>query len=77
MQRPSKSWKRIQYYDHDFEKSSDRTLTPTTYQFVKEKDNHVEDNITIQLNDIPISKVRVTGPAVVFVKMSFFEPESV
>lgn len=76
VQRPSKSWIKINYSDHDWQKSTDKTLTLTTYQFVNLTDVAKQEIIQSEICGIPVSRTRVTGPAVTIVKMSFFEPES-
>ena len=71
VQRP-KSWKRIQYSDHDWNKDSKRTITITTYQFVKKKEISEEVMIS-ELAGIPACTTRLQGPAVSLVKATYFE----
>jgi len=75
VQRPSKSWVKISYSDHDWEKDSDRTLAITTYQLLKQKQLFENPEYTTHLTGIPVSKSRTTGMGVSLVKMSYFEKE--
>ena len=73
--RPSKSWKRVRYSDHHFDKDSKRSITITTYQLVKENTN--DSHILTTLGSIPVTRTRVTGKGICIVKASYFELESV
>ncbi|XP_021376553.1 uncharacterized protein LOC110465207 [Mizuhopecten yessoensis] len=76
IQRPSKSWVKVRYSDHDWQKNSDRTLVPTTYQLVSMTDLSKEENVLCELDGIPMVKTRVTGPGLSIIKSSLFEQES-
>ncbi|CAG2227923.1 unnamed protein product [Mytilus edulis] len=76
VQRPSKSWVKVRYCDHDWEKSTDKTITPTTYQFVNLSNVSKEEVLLSELDGIPMVKTRVNGPGLTLIKASFFEPES-
>ena len=74
--RPSKSWQRVRYSDHHFSKDSRRTVTITTYQFVSRKEMH--DQVLISaIDDIPVTRTRVTGPGLCLVKATHFEAETI
>ena len=70
--RPSKSWRRIRYSDHGFEKDSRRSVTVTTYQFVVQKEI-TESCLITHLEGVPVSRTRVTGPGLCLVKSTYFE----
>ena len=76
VQRASKSWVKVQYSDHNWEKSSERTLTPTTYQFVNLTELSKQEVLLSEIDGIPLVKTRVTGEALTLIQASFFEPES-
>ncbi len=66
VQRPSKSWVRIQYEDHDFKKETQRSLTISTYQIQSASElGNVEGNMN-----------KYDGQGACIVKMHFFEKES-
>lgn len=73
VQRPSKSWKKISYSDHDWDKDRNRTLAITTYQLIQRKMD-TEEYIN-QLNGIPLTRSRLSGEGISIVKMSFFQKE--
>ena len=78
VQRPSKSWKKVVYSDHDWEKDTKRSLQITTYQFVKVKNSLSDDkNYAYDLCSIPICQSRITGGGMSVVKLHFFEPSTV
>jgi hypothetical protein len=76
VQRPSKSWKKVVYSDHDWEKDTKRSLQITTYQFVRVKDHANTDNV-LQLNGIPVCQSRLTGGGISIVKLHYFEGSTV
>ena len=73
VQRPSKSWVRVQYKDHDWAKDTNRTLAITTYQFVKVSEIDISPQYDIQsrIGCIGISKTRLSGSGVSVVKIHF------
>jgi hypothetical protein len=75
--RPSKSWRQIRYSDHHFEKDSKRSITITTYQFVKENSFSPSSNILTTIGDLPVTRTRVTGRGLCVVKSAYFQDESV
>ena len=77
VQRPSKSWLRVQYEDHDWEKDSNRTIAVTTYQLLKVKDVSDSTDEISHLNSIPLCNSRLSGPGISVVKMSYFQKESI
>ena len=76
VQQPSKSWVKVQYSDHNWDKSSKRTLTHTTYPFVNLTELSKQEMLLSEIDGIPLVKTRVTGEALTLIKASFFEPES-
>ncbi|CAC5412537.1 unnamed protein product [Mytilus coruscus] len=77
VQRPSKSWKKVIYSDHDWEKDTKRSLQITTYQFVKVKDMSENEDIVAQFSGIPICQSRLTGGGLSIVKIHYFENSTV
>ncbi|CAG2236052.1 unnamed protein product [Mytilus edulis] len=61
VQRPSKSWIKISYSNHDWAKDSNRTLAITTIQLISPKQSSVSNDYEYlsQLDGIPIYKIKV------------------
>lgn len=77
VQRPSKSWKRISYEDHDFSRDSSRTVCITTYQLHDiERTTDCELSSAAYIGNARISSSRIRGQGVSIVKMTAFQPES-
>ncbi|WAQ93675.1 hypothetical protein MAR_006146 [Mya arenaria] len=74
VQRPSKSWTRIRYSDHDWEKNCENTLQISTYQFVEVISEHSE--VVSFIGTVGVTKTRVKGNGVSVVKMHYFEPST-
>lgn len=77
VQRPSKSWTKINYADHDWAKDTRRTLIVTTYQFVHLSKISEEEIALSSVGGIPVCRTRVTGPGEAIVKIGFFEPSTI
>jgi hypothetical protein len=77
VQRPSKSWKRVQYEDHDWAKDTNRTLCITTYQLIKPKKDLLSGGDACTLGQVVVNKAKFAGRGISVVKMSYFEKESV
>ena len=77
VQRPSKSWVRINYADHDWDKDARRTLTITTYQFVNLTSSTREQTALAAVGGVPFFKTRVSGPGESIVKISFLEHSTI
>lgn len=75
VQRPSKSWVRVQYEDHDWSKDPNRTLCLSTYQLIQRKVVVDDPELLSQLGHLNISSSRTSGPAVTLVKASYFQKE--
>ena len=73
VQRPSKSWVKVQYSDHDWEKDSTRTLAVTTYQFVSVDTIYEEEQLQSVIAGVSVSKTRIRGNGVSLVKIHFLE----
>ncbi|CAG2254246.1 unnamed protein product [Mytilus edulis] len=78
VQRPSKSWIKISYSNHDWAKDSNRTLAITTIQLISPKQSSVSNDYEYlsQLDGIPICKSKIGGKGISLIKMSYFEKES-
>ena len=76
VQRPSKSWRKISYADHDWQKDTQRSLQITTYQFVKLKEKKMDVDCII-LDDTPVCQTNLTGPGLSLVKEHFNEGSTV
>lgn len=74
VQRPSKSWTRIRYSDHDWEKNCENTLQISTYQFVEVISEQSE--VLSFIGTVGVTKTRVRGNGVSLVKMHYFEPST-
>ena len=66
--RPSKSWTKISYSDHSFQKDTSRSIIITTYQFVKKKTVPEEDVLLSRMDGLPVLRSKVTGPALSLLK---------
>ena len=77
VQRPSKSWVKVQYSDHDWEKDSSRTLSVTTYQFVSVDKTVGEEKVNSILGNVAVSKTRVHGNGASLVKIHYSEASTV
>lgn len=75
VERPSKSWYKIAYADHDWAKDTQRSLQITTYQFVEMKEKPQNDNI--YLGEVPVCQTNLTGPGLSLVKIHQFEGSTV
>lgn len=77
VQRPSKSWIKISYSDHDWAKDSNRTITITTIQLISPKQSSVSNDYEYlsQLDGIPTCKSKIGGKGISLIKMSYFEKE--
>ena len=75
VQRPSKSWHRVTYSDHDWGKSWERTLQITTYQFLQVLELQSTETISY-LGSVGVTKTRVKGSGISLVKMHYFEPST-
>lgn len=73
VQRPSTSWVRVQYADHDWEKDSKRTLSITTYQFVHVAKIDEEEHLQSIIGSVGVSKTRLRGNGASLVKVHFYE----
>lgn len=76
VQRPSKSWAKVTYSDHDWYKDTQRALQITTLQFVKVNASPEDINFA-QLGGVQISQSKLTGGGVSLVKIHFFESSSI
>eukprot|EP00854_Cymbomonas_tetramitiformis_P029283 gene29283-36447_t len=75
VQRPGKSWSKVVFDDHDWDKRSKRDLVITTYQLVVPQPM-LEKVPVIHIDGRPLISTRVTGAAISVVKINYFEDES-
>ena len=68
VQKPGKTWKKIELPDHDWQRTTQTTVTPMTHLFIKTFSNLEENNvISITRSDMSATTLNVT----------FFEPHTV
>jgi hypothetical protein len=68
VQKAGKTWKKIELPDHDWQRTTQNTVTPMTHLFIKTSSIHLEDNtLSITRSGIPATTLNLT----------FFEPHTV
>lgn len=68
VQRPGKSWKKIELPDHDWQRSTTNTITPMTHLFLETQETPLDETTTL---------IKRTGQAATILNMTFFEPHTV
>lgn len=77
VQRPSKSWQKVSYSDHDWNKDTQRSLQITTDQFVKLKEFSSPEETLVGLGGLPIYQSRLQGGGLSVVKIHFTEHSTI
>ena len=72
VQRPGKTWRKVNLPDHDWSKSNQTSVTPMTHLFL-DTDMTLEETSP----EADFYRVRMTGKAVTLLNLSFFEPQTV
>ncbi|KXJ18944.1 hypothetical protein AC249_AIPGENE25645 [Exaiptasia diaphana] len=68
VQKPGKTWKKIELPDHDWQRSTKNTITPMTHLFVETQERVVNEKLTT---------VKRTGQAATILNLTYFEPHTV